>query len=428
VVANITHALKPHSETLIPKIRAGIYTEGKQRDFEARWMSYKQSRIQYFDESMLYLPLDQVFASENINDSTGFKLEEGTNPSDAYEGSNLLLAGYAGVTWPFTTRINVSGGIRTEYNRQVLTSRNYNNRPVEVDNAIVSVLPSINASYNFTQKSLIRAAFARTVNRPEFRELAPFSYYDFTFNNVLIGNSELKTPSIDNYDVRWEYYPSTNDVLSVGVFYKHFKNPIEMFFVPGSGSGGTRNFTYDNAQQAMSAGVELEARKSFHTLFDTTGNAQGAFVRKFLCRTGVSFNMALIDSKVDLGDEAVGQSASRPMMGQSPFILNTGLFYTNQEHKLQVNLLYNLIGKRIFAVGTYGTPDIYYMPRNSLDITVTKGFGKYFEVKAGVQDLLAEDEVYRQDSNENGEIDESDETVFRITRGAYYSVGIGVKF
>ena len=68
------------------------------------------------------------------------------------------------------------------------------------------------------------------------------------------------------------------------------------------------------------------------------------------------------------------------------------------------------------------------MPRNSFDITVSKGIGKYLELKAGVQDMLAEDEVYRQDSNENGKIDSSDETVFRINKGAYYSVGINLKF
>ncbi len=427
-VLNFEHKLKSRSEKLIPKFRSGFYTEWKQRDFSARWMSYKSSKLAYFDNDLLYLPLDQIFAPENINDSTGFKLEEGTNPSDQYTAGNTLLAGYTGLTWPFSEKINVSAGIRVEYNRQQLESRTYTDQKIIIDNPITSVLPSLNISYHLTKKSLVRAAYARSVNRPEFRELAPFSYYDFTFNNVLIGNSELETPAIDNYDLRWEVYPSISELITVGAFYKVFNNPIEMFFIPGSGSGGTRNFTYGNAENATSLGVEVEVKKYFMSLFDTTGKDQSWFVTGFLARTGLSFNAAWIDSRVKLGDEAIGQNESRPMMGQSPYIFNAGYFYANAESKFQVALLYNIIGKRIFAVGTFGTPDIYYMPRNSFDITITKGIGKYLEVKAGVQDLLAENEVYRQDSNENGKIDDLDETVFRIRRGAYYSLGLNLKF
>jgi|SRR5688572_20060446 len=428
VAANLEHKLRSRSDKLIPKFRTGIYTEMKQREFSARWMSYKQSKTAYFDNTQLFLPLDQIFAPDNINDSTGFQLEEGTNPSDQYDASNILLAGYAGLTWPFSEKINVSGGIRVEYNRQILTSRTYSNQKIEIDNPITSILPSISASYNLTKKTLARFAYSRTVNRPEFRELAPFAYYDFTFNNVLTGNSALETPSIDNFDIRVEKYPSISEVISIGAFYKHFKDPIEMFFIPGAGSGGTRNFTYGNAQSATSFGVEAEVKKYFISLFDTTGKDQSAFATKFLARTGVSFNAAYIFSNVDLGEKAVGQNESRPMMGQSPYIFNTGIFFANVENKFQVTLIYNIIGKRIYAVGTYGTPDIYYMPRNALDFTITKGLGKYLEIKAGVQDLLAENEVYKQDSNNNGNIDSKDETVFNIRRGSYYSLGITLRF
>jgi len=424
-VLNFEHKLKSRSELLIPKFKTGFYTEYKMREFSARWMSYKAAKISYFDNSLLYLPLDQIFATGNINDSTGFKLEEGTNPSDKYDASNTLLAGYTGLSWPFTEKLNVSGGIRVEYNRQQLESRSYTNQKIIIDNPIVSVLPSVNVSFNFNKKSLIRAAYSRSVNRPEFRELAPFSYYDFTFNNVLSGNSELKTPSIDNYDLRWEIYPSISEIITVGAFYKSFINPIEMFFIPGS---GTRNFTFGNAPKSTSAGVELEVKKYFITLFDTTGKDQSDFVTKFLARTGVTFNAAFIESKVTLGDKAVGQNESRPMMGQSPYIFNAGYFFANTEKKMQVTIMYNIIGKRIYAVGTFGTPDIYYMPRNTLDLTITKGIGKYLELKAGIQDLLAENEVYRQDSNENGKIDGKDETVFSIKRGAYYSLGFNLRF
>ncbi len=412
------HKLKSRDEVLIPKIRAGFYTEHKDRSFSARWMSYKKSKIAQFDNTLIYLPLDEIFSASHINDSTGFKLEEGTNPSDHYDASNTLLAGYLGTTVPLTDRWNVSGGVRVEYNRQVLTSATFTGATIEVDNPILSILPSVNVSFATAEKSLIRFAWSMSVNRPEFRELAPFSYYDFTFNNILIGNSELETPSIQNFDLRYEIYPRVNEQISIAAFYKNFTNPIEMFFVPGTGSGGTRNFTFGNAQSASSIGLEFEVRKSFSSIRETG----------ILSKTGVTFNVAWIESNVDLGSSAVGQSSERPMMGQSPYIINTGIFYIDNDHKVQVNALYNVIGKRLFAVGTFGTPDIYFMPRHSVDLTVSKGFGKHLVVKAGVQDLLAQDMLYVQDSNEDGMITSSDDEIIRMRKGAYYTMGLSFNF
>ncbi len=421
---DFTKNLKSRSEELMPKFKFGLFAESRVRSFEARWMSYKQARIATFDNSLLYQSLDQIFSPDNINDSTGFKLEEGTNPSDRYDASNHIMAAYTGLSWPINKKLNVSGGIRFEYNRQLLSSRDYSDRPVEVDNMVPSLLPSINAGLFLGEKSQVRMAYFKSLNRPEFRELAPFAYYDFTFNNVLIGNPDLKTPAIHNMDIRWELYPSNGEMFSVGVFQKLFINPIEMFFVPGSGSGGTRNFTFDNADAATSTGLELEWKRSFRR--DLGEKAPVGF-DKFLKQTGFNFNVSAIFSKVTLGDEAVGQDESRPMTGQSPYMINVGVFHNDVERSLQVSLMYNVVGKRIFAVGTYGTPDIYLMPRNSVDLTVSKGIGERIDIKLGIQDLLSEDEAYQQDSNGDGKITTVDEDVYRIQRGAYVSAGISIK-
>ncbi|MBK9764480.1 MAG: TonB-dependent receptor [Flavobacteriales bacterium] len=255
------------------------------------------------------------------------------------------------------------------------------------------------------------------MNRPEFRELAPFAFYDFSFNNVLRGNEELNTATIQNVDARYELYPSSSEVFSFGVFYKHFTNPIEMFFLPGAGSGGTRNFTFGNAQQAQSVGAELELRRSLNSIF-TAG---------YMSRVGVMFNAAYIVTEVTLGEGAEGQAQKRPLMGQSPYIVNAGLYYQDTEHKLQYNIMYNVIGPRLFAVGTYGTPDIYEMPRNVVDVTLTKGIGKRFEVKLSAQDILNQRTRLIQDSNGNGKVDKVDEDVLSFRRGSYFSIGLGLK-
>ncbi len=415
--ADVEHALDPGTGNTTVKLRAGLFAERKDRDFSARWMSFARSNFAQFDQGLLYEGLDVVFSDANINTTTGFKLVEGTNPSDRYTAANTLLAGYAGATVAFGKLANVSGGVRVEDNRQQLTSATYNGGRVNVDNPVLSVLPSLNASYNTGEQSLVRVAASRTVNRPEFRELAPFNFYDFSTNSSLFGNPDLRTASILNLDARWELYPSTTEVFSVGAFYKDFTDPIEMFFVSSTG-GGTRSFTYGNADRATSMGVEVEARRTLGFLTKADWGK----------RLGVTFNGSLIRSEVDLGARAVGQKQVRPMMGQSPYVANAGLYYEVSEKRLRASLLWNVFGKRLYAVGSELFPDIYEMPRHSLDLTCSKGLGEHFDVKVGVQDILNQRTLLVQDSDANGEITPVDEQMLSFRRGTYFSAGVSYRF
>ncbi len=405
-------------EGLDPRILVGAYAERKDRVFAARWMSLRIANITWFDNSQLYLPLDEVFSAEHINSTTGFKLEEGTNPSDSYSGTNTLLAGFLSGQIGFSRKWNVKGGARVEHNRQQLNSATYGGRPVAADKKLLFVLPSVNASWNISERSVLRAGFGSTLNRPEFRELAPFAYYDFSANTVIYGNPALRTAAIQNTDARFEFYPSLTEVVSLGAFHKHFADPIEMYYVPGTGGGGTRNFTYNNALSARSMGLEAEVRLS-------TARWAG---EGFMGRWSALFNGTWIHSQVNLGATMGGQDDQRPMMGQSPWVLNAGLYYEDVAHKLRFNALFNVCGPRLFAVGSIGVPDVYEMPRNVLDIALSKGFGNRFEVKVGVQDLLNQRMRLLQDGNSDGRLDDTDEEVMSFRRGAYLSAGLSCRF
>ncbi|MFN3874513.1 MAG: carboxypeptidase-like regulatory domain-containing protein [Flavobacteriales bacterium] len=409
---------KLSGENTVVKLRAGAFAELKDRDFQARWMSFRASNLITFDNSLPLLPLDRIFAPENINPTTGFRLEEGTNPRDRYTAANTLLAGYGGGAVTIATRTTVTAGVRVEHNVQELQSRTFGGRRVLVNNPVLSILPSVNASRQISEKAQLRASYASTVNRPEFRELAPFSFYDFSFNNVLTGYDSLRVATVQNMDLRYELYPGPSEIISVGAFYKRFTDPIEMFFLPGAGSGGTRNFTYGNANSATSVGAELEARKLL----------SGWFAEGPLSRMGVMLNAAYIVTEVDLGAQAAGQKQQRPLMGQSPYIVNCGLYYQDSDRRLQGSLLYNVIGPRLFAVGTYGTPDIYEMPRNVIDLAITKGLGERLELKLAAQDILNQRVLLIQDSDDDGRIGAKDEEILSFRRGAYFTVGIGVRF
>ncbi len=400
-------------------IKTGAGLEFKNREFNARWISYKKSNSSTFDNSLLFLPINEIFADQNLNNTTGFTITEGTNPSDRYIAENQMYWWYTSTSIKISKKIQVVSGVRAEYNIQSLYSRNYSNKPITVENSLLAILPSINTSYLFNEKELIRLAYFRSINRPEFRELAPFSYYDFQLNNVLIGNEELRDAFVHNIDFRYEAYPDKNEMFNVGLFYKLFNNPIEMYFIPGTGSGGTRNFTYRNAPSAYSLGIETEIRKSLANIFKEN---------KFLQNTGILFNAAYIKSNVFLGEATKGQSANRPLMGQSPYVVNAGIYYQNPYNGLQINLAYNVIGKRIFVVGTYGTPNVYEMPKNNLDLTISKNIYNNLKLTFNINNLLNAKTLLMQDSNENGKIDSKDEMISQYKLGSNFNIGLSYKF
>ena len=417
---NMDYKLNPVAdEEKQAKISIGGYVAKTDRDFDARWMSYKWARSGNTSLEVPLQPFETIFRDENIGFSgvngqrPYFVLEEGTNFSDAYTGANLLAAGYASAAIPIADRFKLSTGVRVEYNKQELNSYSTDGSPVVVNNPITSVLPFFNFAFNYSEKSLIRLAYSKTVNRPVFRELAPFNFYDFDRNANMYGNPGLTTADIHNVDLRWENYPTKNENISFGVFYKCFVNPIESELVGGS----NLIYTFRNAESARSFGVEIETRKSLRGL---TGS-------RLIDNLSVVANAALISSKIDLGN-VDNQERERAMQGQSPYIVNAGLNYNSVESGWQVNASYNIFGKRIFAVGDLDQNATQYeMPRNQIDLTVSKALSERWDVKLGVQDLLNAPYKLSQDSNRDRKITNVDEPIQYYRLGQYISLGVTFK-
>jgi len=417
---NIDHKLSLRRfPGFVPELSAGLFFEDKSRFFHARNLGYVRADMLNFDISLLNQSIHYLFQQDNINNHTGIRIDEQTNPSDSYKALNHLMVGYFMVQLPFSQRVNLVTGLRVEHNRQSMHSHTLTNEPVNVSHPRTSLLPSFNLSYNFTNRMLIRAAYGKTVNRPEFRELAPFGFYDFNFNLVKKGNEFLQTAYIHNAEVRWEFYPTEAETVSFGAFYKHFLRPIESKFTDGGGSGGIKTFTYENANSAVSMGVETEIRKSL----------EGFTSWRFVDNLSVLLNAALIDSRVELGEAGLGQLVShRPMQGQSPFIVNAGLFYATRNNDLQANLLYNVVGPRIFIIGYHSYPDIYEMPRGHLDLTVSKAFGQNLTLRLGVRDILNQRILLMQDANQDGVFNLSTDQVIQSYRpGSRFSLGLSYR-
>jgi outer membrane receptor protein involved in Fe transport len=415
-------------ETIIlkPVLKFGAYLEQKERSFLARNIGYTQAVN--FDQNLRYVPIDQLFQPENINTNGVIKIDEQSNPNDSYQAGSMLNAFYASVSLPFTSKIKAILGVRVEDYTQTMKSAT-TERIIDETYHSTDFFPSLNLSYSFNDKMLVRAAYGKTINRPEFRERAPFSFYDFDFNLNKSGNVFLRDALIENVELRWEYYPSLSEMINFGVFYKHFTNPIESVFEPGAGSGGAKNFSFSNAESAVSYGLELDFRKSLAGLLANT---------QMLDKLSLVFNASLIHSEITIGKGSGSgrDTDNRPLQGQSPFIVNTGLFYNNEEQNVQVNLQYNIIGKRIYSVGfttldrsRVEYPDVYEMPRNLVDLTISKTFRNNISVKFGVSDLLNQKAVLLQNANEDAHFDvNSDQILQQYKPGSLFSLTLGYKF
>ncbi len=410
-----------------PEIKAGLYIEHKDRSFNARNFGYaKGSLASTFGQT--YLPVDQIFRDENINLTDGIKLTEVTSLSDSYTAGNNQISGYISTRLPIGDRINIYAGLRIEKNRQTLSSYKQGSTvEVNVDRDTINLFPSANLTYNFSERSLVRVAYGMTINRPEFREIAPFYYVDFDQNAGIYGAPHIKQAYIHNFDIRYELYPSSGETFNIGYFYKKFFNPIEQVIL---GNNPTQ-YSFENVESAFSTGIEAELRKSLD------------FIPGLQYFTAV-LNSSIIRSRVTFPDGSL--SRNRPLEGQSPYIVNAGLFYQGKNNGTMISVLYNIIGKRIVAVGRPSPnewediPDIYELPRNVLDLTVSKTLGKNIEIKGGVRDLLNEKVEYMQKVNamvdmstyskgtESGMKEFNRNQYTRIYYpGRYFTIGVTVK-
>jgi hypothetical protein len=415
-VGNVEIKLNPEQpEEKQIKILTGYYLELKQRAFNARWVSYKW--LSQPDNSLLTVPFDKIFTPQNLG--TQFILEEGTNEGpdlyDKYDGKNQLAAGYTSIVTPLGKKFRLSAGVRVEHNVQTIDVYDASRiRKRVTDSPVTVFMPFSNLSYNISEKMILRLAYSKTVNRPVFRELAPFNFYDFDRNADIFGNKDLKTAQIDNVDLSWELYPSKPEKISVGVFYKSFKNPIEQYLSPGS----NLRYGFINADRATSYGVEAEVRKTLEKL-----------PSKFLNKLTLVFNGALIHSEIELPASLSNLEKNRSMQGQSPYVVNSSVFYNNAERGLQISVQYNVFGKRIFAVGDKDSnANQYEMPRDQVDLTISKQFSQRFEVKFGIQDLLNQPYRLVQDSNRDGKITGVDENIQTYRWGQYANLGVIWKF
>lgn len=391
-------------------IKGGYFFQVKDRLFDSRPFAIY---LPQYNQSLLSLPSGEIFAPENFGNGTDdkFAVNELAGSSYRYLANSILNAGFLQLDNQLGSRIRVVWGLRVENFDQLIGSVRKSD-PRFVNNKKTDFLPGFNFTYKVNNTTNVRLAASQTVIRPEFRELSTFQFYDFDLGATIAGNTALVRTKVSNFDLRYEVYPRAGELFTLGIFYKYFKNPIEVYFNANSGaSSSTYNFL--NADEANSFGAELEFRKKLDII-------------KALKNFTVQGNFSYIYNRVT----GVGAAEARPMQGQSPYLLNAALQYDADRYGISTTMLFNVIGRRIAYVGGEPQPPIWENPRPVLDFQMAKKVLKSKgEVKLNIADLLNKRAIFYNDLNKNKKFDAAtDAYAIKRRYGSNISISFGYSF
>jgi TonB-dependent receptor len=378
---------------LSQSVKIGYMLQVKDRLFDSRPFSiYLPSD----NPSLRLLPEATVFSPENFG--TGFDNKFAFNEiygsQYRYVANTILNAAFLQFDNQITRKLRATWGLRWENFDQVVGSM-VKSDPRHVYSKVDDFLPGLNLTYKATEQANIRLSGSQTVIRPEFRELSPFAFFDFDLGATTTGNKDLLRTKVTNADLRYEIYPRAGEIFSIGVFYKYFDKPIELYFNQ-TGAGSSSTFNYINADKASGYGVEVDFRKKLDVVSDG--------LRNFTFQGNFSYIYNRVTSE--------GINLDRPMQGQSPYLVNASIQYDVEKIGLTTTLLFNQIGRRILYVGSSDYPPVWENPRALLDFQIAKKVMKNKgEVKLNLSDLLNQVAYYYHDLNNNGKFDKSSDAM-----------------
>jgi outer membrane receptor protein involved in Fe transport len=331
------------------------------------------------------LPENEVFNASNFGDGYDdkFSFNELTGSQYRYIANSILNAGFIQLDNQIGPKLRAVWGVRMENFDQVIGSMKVKD-PRHVHTEVTDYLPALNLTYKLNNQTNIRLSGSQTVIRPEFRELSDFAFFDFELGATVTGIKSLVRTKVTNVDLRYELYPKAGELFTVGVFYKQFKNPIELYFNQ-TGAGSSSTFNYINADEATSYGAELELRKKLDF-------AQA--LKNFTFQTNLSY----IYNRVQWESAKL----ERPMQGQSPYVVNASLQYDMERAGINTTLLFNQIGRRILYVGNTDVPPVWEAPRPLLDFQIAKKlWNRRGEVKLNVADIFNKRAYFYHDLDDN---------------------------
>lgn len=332
---------------------------------------------QSFTAPMLFVDVDAVrgFDFTNPRLFTYQASSVTTSTSGDYDLSEDVTAAYAMGVWraaDWQARV----GLRyehTDLSAAAMQLRDGVLSPFSTGSDYDNWLPSADITYDITPRLRIKAAFSRSLGRPDYDDVAPYRTVslDAADGEATIsgGNPDLRPRRSDNYDLSVEYYlPDRNGLVSAGLFHKKVRDEIYDLntLVPDVAfEGATVDILYrrpENAENASLTGVEVGAIVNSFT-----------FLPGALANFGMSANYAYIKSDIDIvvsSDPATGTVVTRPLYGlflQPKHVANVSLIY--KQEAFEGRIAWNYKSKHLRSIASITQPwaDRFYDDRSTID-------------------------------------------------------------
>lgn len=286
-------------------------------------------------------------------------------------------------------------GFRAEHTNQIYTMlQHFDNLGPVGEQSYWDYLPSASLKWTPNGKMNVRLSYYRSINRPGFYEIVPYQIMGEEYQEK--GNPNLKRARIDNVDLRWEWFPSANEQVLVGVFYKYLKDPIEQVFVASDGkmgSGADAYYMPANLGNAKNYGFEIDVVK---------------YIRHFGVKANYTYtHSAITTTKRQYklngnGEYESGVTQKRPLVNQAPHTANLSLLYKDTDHGWNAQLAASYTGTKLALVSPFKDADQWDKALFGLDFSAEKKFDNGLSVFFKANNLLdAKRERYIKTVNES---------------------------
>lgn len=372
------------------KLTIGYNGRKKQRNFEATQFNLNIDR-NYRSMSIDPRNLDNFFNADNfakgyfdIETFRGGKNTEGALEPQTYDGDLLIHGGYAALEYRLNPKLSTVLGVRVEQLTQEVTWR------TQLDNDETSdsfdktaFLPNLSLKYELNDRNNLRLAASKTYTLPQFKERARFIYEDVT--TVKVGNPDLYPSDDYNLDLKWEFFPINDEVVSVTAFGKYIQNPINEIVMASS----SNDITFANTGDfGYAAGIELELRKNIVEFSEVNSNKITAGLNAAYMKTHQKLDNDKIAKETKI--RALFTNDTSSFTGASDFLLNADITYVKEwdEKSFMATLTYAHFSDKLNSIGTEQSGNLVDKAFGTLDFILKTKFTKNFSMGISAKNLL----------------------------------------
>ena len=404
------------------KLTFGYNGRIKSRDFEATQFNFRINGAIETTPSTIDDFLNANNQSESTNINNTFKILTSRNAGSlkpfTYNADLNIHSALTNFEYSASEKLTYTVGIRAEKVLQEMewdtniSLPNVNFNDAKIDK--LYILPVATLKYTLNDKQNLRVAASKTYTLPQFIEKAPFRFE--VVGESTVGNAFLKPSDNYNFDIKWELFPSSDELISVTGFGKYIMDPISKARL----NSALNDNTFVNAgDNAFVAGIEFEIRKNLWNIENKSNLSAG-------------FNFTYMYSEQKLDSEKVAAETNNTisvsfndtkdgLQGASPLLLNADVTYRIEagNFKPTISLVGNYFHDRIYSLGNIQTGgNVMEKGIPTLNFISSTAIGDHLNISLNVKNLL-DSKIERYQENAQGNA-----TTYSYKTGLDFSLGI----